>query len=345
MKIKLVAIDLAKLVFQVCVVAVGGKVLFNKKLSRAQFIVWLKDLKPTTIAMEACATAHFWGRKLQASGHQVLLVPAQHVKAFCRVHKSDSADALAIAEAAQRPDLHFVPVKTAGQQDLQLLGRVRGKLVAQRTETICQIRGLAGEYGVIFPKQRAQLMALVPAALEDAENGLTAVARRALHDLYEGIRALDTRIAAVMVQMTELAQLEPAYARLLSVPGFGAVVAPAFIAAVGDGKQFKRGRDVAAWLGLVPRQDGTGGITKLHRITKNGDRELRTLLIHGARAVLTWAPKRDDAKSRWILGLKARRGAPRAVVAYANKLARVGWAVLRGDGPFDVNKAFRPCRR
>ena len=224
MKIKLVAIDLAKLVFQVCVFAAGGNVVFNRKLSRTQFLVWLKDLAPkSTIAMEACATAHYWGRKLQAMGHHVLLVPAQHVKAFCRVHKSDSADALAIAEAAQRPEMHFVPVKTSGQQDLQLLGRVRSQLVAQRTEVICQIRGLAGEYGVIFPKQRVQLMRHVPDALEDAENGLTAVARRALHNLYEDIRALDKRIADVMAQLTELAQLEPAYERLLSVPGFGSV--------------------------------------------------------------------------------------------------------------------------
>lgn len=345
MKVKLVAIDLAKLVFQVCVVAVGGKVVLNKKFTRTQFISWLKDLEPTTIAMEACASAHYWGRKCKSGGHTVLLIPAQHVRAFRRVHKSDPADALAIAEAAQRPGIHFVPVKTIGQQDLQVLGRIRAKLVAQRSEVICQVRGLAAEYGVIFAKHRTQLMAALPEALEDAGNGLTAVARRALRDLYDDVRALDARIAAVMAQVAELAQLEPAYARLLTVPGFGAVAAPAFIAAIGDGKQFRRGRDVAAWLGLVPRQDGTGGITKLHRITKNGDRDLRTLLIHGARSVLTWAHKRDDAKSRWILALKARRGSQRAVVAYANKLARVGWAVLRGDRPYDVDTAFQPRRR
>lgn len=345
MKIKLVAIDLAKLVFQVCIILSSGKVRSNKKYSREKFIELLRDLAPTTIAMEACATAHYWGRRLQEAGHTVKLVPAQHVKAFCRVHKSDSADALAIAEAAQRPDIRFVPVKTVAQQDLQLLGRVRSRLVAQRTEAICQLRGLAGEYGVIFPKRRTLLMREACAALEDADNGLTAAARHALRDLLEDVRALDLRIEAVMAQLTELAQLQPAYERLLDIPGFGAVVAPAFIAAVGDGKQFRRGRDVAAWLGLVPRQDGTGGITKLKHITKNGDRDLRTMLIHGARAVLTWAHKRDDAKSRWVLAVRARRGMNRAVVAYANKLARIAWAVLRHGVAYDVDKAFRnPAR-
>lgn len=344
MKVKLVAIDLAKRVFQVCVLALSGAVLMNKKLARTKFVEWLKDLEPTTVSMEACASAHYWGRKLEAAGHTVRLIPAQHVKAFCRVHKTDAADALAIAEAAQRPGIHFVPVKTLGQQDLQLLGRVRSKLVAQRTEVICQLRGLAGEYGVVFPMRRALLMAAVPEALEDADNDLTAVARAALCELLDDIRMLDQRIAATMARITELARPEPAYQRLLSVPGFGVVGAPAFIAAVGDGKQFRRGRDVAAWLGLVPRQAGSGGITKLQRITKNGDRDLRTLLIHGARAVLTWAHKRDDPGSRWVLGLKARRGMQRAIVAYANKLARIGWAVVRSDTDYDVAKAFRVRR-
>ena len=342
MKAKLVGIDLAKSVFQVCVIALSGSVLFNKKFSRVKLIEWLKDLEPTVIAMESCATGHFWGRKLQSAGHTVRLIPAQHVKAFCRVHKTDSGDALAITEAAQRPKMHFVPVKTLGQQDLQLLGRVRSKVVSQRTELINQARGFASEYGVSFPKRRQELMAGLPLALEDASNGLTHVARFALLALLEDIRALDTRLDELAKQTAALAQQEPAYARLLSVPGFGPVVAPAFIAAVGDGKQFAHGRDVSAWLGIVPKQHGTGGKVTLMRISKNGDRELRTLLIHGARAVLRWVDRRDDAMSRWLIALRARRGEARTIVAFANKLARIGWAVLQGDQPFDVNKAFRP---
>lgn len=342
MKAKLVGIDLAKSVFQVCVIALSGSVLFNKKFTRAKFLEWLKDLEPTTVAMEACATGHFWGRKLQAAGHMVRLIPAQHVKAFCRVHKNDSGDALAITEAVQRPKMHFVPVKTLGQQDLQLLGRVRSKLVSQRTELISQVRGLASEYGVTFPTSRAALMAGLPLALEDADNGLTQLARFALLNVLEDIRALDSRLAALTLQTAALAKQEPAYARLLTVPGFGPVVAPTFIAAVGDGKQFEHGRDVSAWLGMVPKQHGTGGKVQLMRISKNGDRDLRTLLIHGARAVLRWVDRRDDAMSRWLVSLRARRGEARTIVALANKLARIGWAVLRGDQDFDVNKAFRP---
>lgn len=342
MKAKLVGIDLAKSVFQVCVIAPSGGELCNKKMKRAKLVLWLKDLEPTTIAMEACATSNYWGRRLQAAGHVVRLIPAQHVKAFCRVHKTDSGDALAIVEAAQRPKVHFVPIKTIGQQDLQVLGRVREKLVASRSELICQIRGLASEYGVSFPVGRAALMAGLPLALEDAENELTCVARNALSGLLEAIKGLDGRIAQLALDTAELAKQEPAYARLLSVPGFGPVVAPAFIAAVGDGRQFAHGRDVSAWLGVVPKQHGTGGKVALMRITKNGDRSLRTLLIHGARAVMNWASRRNDAMGRWIMALKARRGAARTIVALANKLARIGWAVLRGDQPFDINKAFRP---
>ena len=342
MKAKLVGIDLAKAVFQVCVIALNGGVLFNKKLTRAKFIDWLKDLEPTLVAMEACGTAHFWGRKLQAAGHTVRLIPAQHVKAFCRVHKSDSGDALAITEAAQRPKMHFVSVKSLGQQDLQLLGRIRSKAVATRTELISQIRGLASEYGVCFPAKRAALMAGLPLALEDAENGLTPVARFSLLNLLEEVRVLDGRLEALAKQTEALAQQAPAYKRLRSVPGFGPVVAPAFMAAVGDGQQFAHGRDVSAWLGLVPKQVGTGGKISLKRITKNGDRDLRTLLIHGARAVLRWAHRHDDAQSRWLLALKARRGEARTIVAFANKLARIAWAVLRSESEFDVTRAFRP---
>lgn len=344
MKVKLVGIDLAKSVFQVCVIALSGGELFNKKMSRAKLILWLKDLEPTTIAMEACATAHYWGRRLQTAGHTVRLIPAQHVKAFCRVHKTDSGDALAIVEAAQRPKIHFVPVKTIGQQDLQVLGRVRTKLVTQRSELICQIRGLASEYGVSFPISRAALMAGLPLALEDAENELTHVARNALSGLFEDVKGLDKRLAQLALDIAELANQNPAYTRLLSVPGYGPVVAPAFIAAIGDGRQFGHGRDVSAWLGVVPKQHGTGGKVAMMRITKNGDRSLRTLMIHGARAVMNWANRRDDAMGRWIMALKARRGAARTIVALANKLARIGWAVLRSDQPFDINKAFRPKR-
>ena len=342
MKIKLVAIDLAKRVFQACVIGADGKVLSNRKLTREKFTLWLKDLEPTLVVMEACGTAHHWGRRLLAMGHDARLIPAQHVKAFVRVHKSDRNDALAIAEAAQRPGIHFVPIKTIGQQDLQSLGRVRSAMVGRRTAVINQMRGIASEYGVNFPKSRQRLMVALPAALEDADNGLSPIARQLLQQLRDDLRTIDVRIDEVFDQLIGLAKQEPAYARLLSVPGFGPIVTAAFIAAVGSGKQFRRGRDAAAWLGLVPRQYGTGGKVTLHRITKSGDRDLRVGLIHGARAVMRWAQRHDHAQSQWLLALQDRRGVQKTVVAFANKMARIGWSVLTSDKNYDCNLAFKP---
>jgi transposase len=341
MKVKLVAIDLAKRVFQVCAIGIDGKLLFNRKLSREKFILWLKDLLPTIVAMEACGTAHYWGRRLQAMGHQVRLVPPQHVKAFVRVHKSDRDDALAIAEAAQRPNLHFVPVKTIGQQDLQLLGRIRSALIARRTAVINQLRGFAAEYGIVIAKSRQHLMRDLPDVLADADNGLSFIARQALSELRDDLLAIDARIDQVTAQLVGLAEQEPAFERLLSVPGFGPIVGAAFVAAVGSGKQFRRGRDVAAWLGLIPRRDGTGGKVTLKRITKSGDRDLRLALIHGARAVLRWADRHEHVQSQWLLGLKERRGANKTIVAFANKMARIGWAVTTGEGGYRRERAFK----
>jgi transposase len=277
-------------------------------------------------------------------GHPVLLIPPQHVKAFRRVHKSDAHDALAIAEAEQRPELHPVPVKSPSQQDLQLVGPARELLMTQRTAVVNQLRGMAAEYGVEFPATLYRLRQAAPAILADECTPLTSVARQVLAGLLEQLRALDTRIDTVTAALTELAKTEPAYARLLTIPGFGPIVIAAFLAAVGKGQQFKSGRHLAAWLGRVPRQHGTGGQVHLHGITKNGDRSLRTLLVHGARALMVWADKHTHAQSQWLRQLQARRGKNRTVVALANKLARVAWAVLRTDTDFIRERAFKPLR-
>lgn len=342
MDTNLVAVDLAKRWFQVCCLDAEGKVLKNGKLTRRKFTAFLLQLAPTTVAMEACASAHYWGRWLRARGHRVLLVPPQHAKAFRRVHKSDGHDALSIAEATRRPGIHFVPIKSVEQQDLQLLGRIRERLSAQRTGLVNQVRGLAREYGVEFAKHRRRLMHELPEALADGDNGLSFVAREALHDLLADLRALDERLEALMRRIETLARQHPAYERLRSVPGVGNLVAAALLASLGDGSQFRSGRQCAAWLGLIPRQHGTGGRVQLGGITKNGDRSLRTLLIHGARAVLRWADRHTHAQSRWVLELVARRGRNRATVALANKIARIVWAVLRTDADYDMRKAFRP---
>jgi transposase len=341
-KIKLIGVDLAKRCFQVCALGERGIVLFNRKYTVKKFAEAMHQLEPTTVAMEACAAAHYWGRRLQALGHRVLLVPPQHAKAFRRVHKSDEHDALSIAEAAQRPNIHFVPVKTILQQDLQMLGGLREQCVAQRTALINQARGFAREYGVNFPVSRPAFMRELPLALEAADNDLTPIARENLATLFDEIKHVSERIDELQRRMTELAQSDPAHERLQTIPGVGQVLAPTVLAKLGRAQQFDSGRDCAAWVGLVPKQNSTGGKTQLGGISKNGDRTLRTLLIHGARAVIRWADKHDHAQSRWIKQLVARIGKNKAAVALANKMIRMIWAVLRHETTFDMRKAYRP---
>jgi transposase len=340
-KIKLVAIDLAKRCYQVGAIDEQGKLMYNRKLSAAKFALAMQQLEPTVIAMEACAASHYWGRRLRAMGHQVRLIPPQHVKAFRRVHKSDAHDVVSIAEAAQRPNIHFVPVKTVAQQDLQLLGRVRERLVAQRTGTINQARGLAREYGVEFAKSRQKLLEQLPIALGDADNELSHIAREVLAELLAEIRQITEQLNSLMRRITEIASMDPAYERLRTIPGVGPTIAPAVLASLGHAQQFKNARSCAAWAGLVPKQHGTGGEVHLGGITKNGNRGLRVMLIHGARTVIQWAHKHDHAQSRWIKQLVARRGKNKAVVALANKLMRIVWIVLTQGVEFDMRKAFR----
>lgn len=340
-KIKLVGVDLAKHCYQVGAIDEHGDLLYNRKLSRAKFALAMQQLEPTTVAMEACAAAHYWGRRLEKLGHQVRLVPPQHAKAFRRVHKSDAHDVLSIIEAAQRPNIHFVPVKTIPQQDLQLLGRIRERLVAQRTALVNQVRGLSREYGVNFPKSRQALRDRLPDALADADNELSPMAREELAELSQQIRLLDKQLTRIMQRITALASQDPAYERLRTIPGVGPTIAPALLASLGHAQQFASARSCAAWAGLVPRQNGTGGQVQLGGITKNGNRSLRVLLIHGARTVIRWAGKHDHAQSRWIKNLIARRGKNKATVALANKLMRIVWSVLTHGADYDMRKAFR----
>jgi transposase len=341
-KIKLVAIDLAKRCYQVGAFDQQGKLLYNRKYSPAKFALAMQQLEPTIVAMEACAAAHYWGRKLQALGHEVRLVPPQHGEAFRRVHKSDAHDVVSIAEAAQRPNIHFVPVKPIAQQDLQLLGRIRERLIAERTAIINQARGLAREYGVNLRKSREALMKELPLALADADNELSPIARAALAELLEEIAQRTARLKQILQRMRELADTDPAYERLQSIPGIGPITAPALLAKMGHGQQFHSGRHCSAWVGLVPRQYSTGGRVQLGSITKNGDQNLRTLLIHGARTVVRWIDRREDALGQWVRQLLARRGKNKTVVALANKLMRIAWAVLSKGERFDLAKAFRP---
>ncbi len=343
MKIKLLGIDLAKNVFQLCALNQANKVLFNRTVRRDRFRSTIARLEPTTIAMEACSSAHYWGRTYEAMGHRVLLVPAQHVTPFVRGGKSDARDALAICEAAQRPGLHPVPIKSIEQQDIQLLHRLRQRQVQHSTALANQIRSLGREYGVLFPPGIRALIKRLPEALEDGSNELSPVARYALADQHRCLLEVRQAMATFLQQIEQLAAQYPAYINLLPLPGIGPMIASAYIAAIGNGRQFKCGRQVSAWLGLVPRQYGTGGKIQLKSVTKNGDRYLRTLMIHGARAVITRGLKNRPELAQWVQPIIDRQGFNKAVVALANKLTRISWVIVTTGEPFDMKQAFKPA--
>lgn len=340
MHIKVLGIDLAKNVFQLCAINQAGKEQFNRPVRRARLASTVANLEPSLIAMEACASAHYWGRRFEAMGHRVALIPAQHVKAFVRVNKSDAHDALAIAEASQRPNLKTVPVKSVEQQDLQMISRQRQRWIRHRTAVVNQIRATGREYGVTIPVGYRTLRKALPEVLEDADNGLSSIARELIAEWADELRQLDAKIHAAQERQKLLVRDNPAAEALREIPGFGPVVSAIVLSAVGDARQFTNGRQMAAWMGLVPRHTGTGGRTRMLSISKNGDRELRTMMIHGARAVIRWANRRDDALGRWVQQLEARRGRNKTVGALANKLARIAWVVIAKGERFDMNKAF-----
>ena len=331
MNIKRISIDLAKQVFQLHGVDSHEKAVLRKKLKREQMLPFFRDLPACLIGIEACSGAHYWARELQKLGHTVKLIAPQFVKPYVKANKNDANDAEAICEAVSRPNMRFVTIKTVAQQDLQACHRIRSELVQQRTAKANQIRGLLAEYGIILGQRIDVLRKALPNLLEDAENALTGDFRVLLKGLQEDLQALDERVAVMDKRIQSLANNHPASKRLLEIPGIGPITATALISAVGDGKQFKKGRDMAAWLGLTPRQHSSGGKERLLGISKHGDAYLRTLLIHGGRSVLKVAANKDDPRSRWLQSLSERRHKNIAAVAVANKNARIAWALLTKD--------------
>jgi transposase len=334
MKITTVGLDLAKNVFHVVGLSQANKMLLKKKLTRAKLLAFFTHLEPCLVAMEACRSAHHWGREIEKLGHTVRLLPPRDVKPYVQGNKNDYNDALAIAEAVQRPKIRWVSIKTTGQQDIQALHRLKQGVTKQRTELCNRLRGLLEEYGITIPTGIAKLRRQLPPILEDAENGLNPLFRALLNQGYTQLQELDAHIKAYDQQLKLQVKEDEAAQRLMSIPGFGPVVSSVFLSVVGDGKAYRRGRDVAANLGLVPRQHSSGDKVVLLGITKRGNCYLRGLLVHGARSVINAAPGKDDSLSRWVLHLVQRRGKNKATVALANKLARIGWAVLTSGGVY-----------
>ena len=332
MNVTTIGIDLAKNSFSLHGVDSHGKMVFRKTLNRAKLLPFLGSLPPCLIGMEACSGAHYWGRELRKLGHRIGIMAPRFVAPYRKGGKNDGNDAEAICEAVGRPGMRFVPVKSDEQQAILSLHRVRQGLIKERTALINRLRGLLSEFGLIMPKGRYSAQHDIPAILEDAENGLPMLARRLLHDTYLRVRGLNEQVLAYDRELNHwVKDSEPAQ-RLMTVPGIGAITATAVLASVGDPKQFKNGRQFAAWLGLTPRQYTTGGKIRLGRITKKGDAYLRTLLIHGTRAVLSTVKDKDDKLSNWTKALIARRGYKRAAVALAAKNARIVWAMMvRGE--------------
>ena len=328
MKITRIGLDLAKAVFQVHGVDAQGKAVLHRQLRRNQMQDFFRNLAPCLVGMEACASSHYWARTLMAMGHTVRLIAPQFVKPYVKGNKNDANDAEGICEAVGRPSMRFVPVKTIEQQDIQALHRIRSELVHQRTAKVNQIRGLLGEYGIIVAQRITALRRALPEILEDGENGLTGSFRKLLDGLREDLVNLDARITVQDQAIQELANAHADARRLLRLRGVGPVTATALVASLGDGRMFRRGREASAWVGVVPGQHSSGGKDKLLGISKRGDAYLRTLLIHGARAVIKTAKGKDDRLSCWIQNLCSRRNKNIAAVALANKTLRMAWAIL-----------------
>jgi transposase len=324
-------IDLGKTVFHLIGLSKEGHVVLKKRLSRKQLITLTVNMPSCLIGMEACAGAHFLARVLRAQGHDVKLMPAEYVRPFVKSNKNDYVDAEAIAEAVQRPTMRFVPIKNEAQLDLQALHRVRDRWMGRRTAVINQIRGFMLEHGITVPIGPAHLKRQLPTILQDAQNLLSTRMRAMLNELRLEWEKLEEQIDAMNREFAQFAAKEEGCRRLLTIPGVGPLTATALVTAIGKGTTFRKARDLAAWLGLVPRQHSTGGATRLMGISKRGSPYLRRLFIHGGRAVLASVKREDHRFGDWLDRLQARSPQNVAVVAMANKMARMAWAVLTRD--------------
>ena len=336
MKATTIGIDLAKSVLQVHGVDARGNAVVRKQLKRDQVLPFFGNLAACRIGMEACGSAHYWARKLEKLGHSVKLMAPQFVKPYVKTNKNDAADAEAICEAVSRPNMRFVPIKNGEQQAVLALHRARQGFVTARTAQANQIRGLLSEYGIVIPQGLSHVSKRLPEILEDGENDLPGVFRQLLQRLGDHLRELHRQVGELELQIQLWHRQHDASCRLARIPGIGPLTASALVASVGDAKSFANGRQLAAWLGLVPRQHSSGGKSVLLGISKRGDSYLRMLLVHGARAVIRVAEKKPGYADSWLARLIGRRHPNIAAVALANKNARIVWALLKHDRDYRI---------
>lgn len=334
MTIETLGVDIAKNVFQLHGVNCNGHVALKRRVMRDQLLEVLAQIDRCTVVVEACTGAFYWARKFETLGHQVKVISPQYVKPFVRRQKNDGNDAEAICTAARQPHIPFVPKKTVEQQDIQALHRARQRMVNHRTAVVSQIRGLLLDRGFAIAKSITRARRLVPDILANFDNELTPMARDAIGELYDLFRDLDRRIASFDKKIEQVFRNSETCQRIATIKGVGPKTATAIVAAIGDGAEFKNGRHLAAWVGLVPRQFSSGDRKVLMGISKRGNQHLRSLLVHGARAVVRTAPDKADLNNQWVNQLRERRGFNRATIAVANKNTRIIWAVLRTGEPY-----------
>ena len=335
MNVTTIGIDLAKSVFQVHGVDKDGKTVFQKRLRRSKVLEFFVQLPPCLIGMEACSSAHYWARKLREQDHEVKLMAPQFVKPYVKANKTDAADAEAICEAVTRPTMRFVPIKSVDQHGVLSLHRARSGFVKSRTAQANQIRGLLGEFGIVLPQGISHVAGRLPDIIEDADNELPIVFRELLLRLRSHLLELNRQIQELENQIDAWHKNNEDSQRLANIPGVGVLTASALVASIGDARCFKNGRELAAWLGLVPRQHSSGGKPLLLGISKRGDAYLRTLMVHGARSAVRVAANKQTPTDSWTNGLSTRRHMNVVSVARANKNARIVWALLAHNRDYD----------
>lgn len=329
----LIAIDLAKSVFQVCVMK-GNRVVVNKQLRRGGLLEFVLQQDASVVAMEACYSSHYWARLFQAHGFEIQMIPAQHVKPFRRGNKNDHNDAVAVAEASRRPNIRFVPVKTIEQQDIQSLHRLRERWLRARLALTNQARGLLSEYGVVFGKGDKAFREGIAAALDNPD--LSPVLKEALIDIQEEYHFIQHKLQQIKTRLIRHSRQDSNSRLLESIPGIGPVIATAVTSTVYNGAGFANAREFAVWTGLTPKQSSSGDKCVTSGVTKRGNAYLRKQLVHGARAAMRWSRYRDDEFSRWVNRLIARQGYNKAAVAVAHRLARIIWILLQKQERFVV---------